>query len=140
MKTKERILHSVLFECLALLILILFAKLYLQRDLAFITGLSILLSVIAMLWNYVYNIIFDRYAGSERITRTLTLRIMHGVLFEMGLLASTLPILMLMLDIGFWQALKLDIALAIFFLVYAVIFNWVYDLTRHHFVSAKPVP
>jgi uncharacterized membrane protein len=134
MSTKERIFHSLLFEIIALCLLILFASLFSGLALGSITGLAVGLSLTAMCWNYVYNLIFDKYFGTNRITRSLSMRIGHAVVFELGLLVVTLPAIMWMLNIDFISALILDMGMIIFFLIFTIVFNWCYDITKHKLV------
>ena len=79
-------------------------------------------------WNYIFNIGFDHVFGSERATRGLKLRLIHGLVFEMGILVVTLPLIMWVLDLSFMTALLMDIGFALFFFLYAIAFNWVYDV------------
>jgi uncharacterized membrane protein len=134
MSTKERIFHSLLFEIIALCLLILFASLFSGLALGSITGLAVGLSLTAMCWNYVYNFIFDKYFGTNRITRSLSMSIGHAVVFELGLLVVTLPAIMWMLNIDFISALILDMGMIIFFLIFTIVFNWCYDITKHKLV------
>ncbi|KLV09464.1 hypothetical protein C9I92_14110 [Photobacterium ganghwense] len=130
MSVKERILHSVLFELFALSLMMLGAKLFTQHNPAEIGAIGFALSLMAMTWNYLYNLMFDRLFGAERLSRTLITRISHALGFEGGLLLVTIPFLMWALQLDFWTVLILDISVVLFFLVYALIFNWSYDLLR----------
>jgi len=82
-----------------------------------------------MLWNYVYNLGFDH--AMQRLTggtaKTTRIRVAHAVLFELGLLMIMLPLVAWYLQISIWQALVMDIALALFYMGYAFVFNWGYD-------------
>jgi len=130
MNTKERIIHSILFEVVALAFVITAAKLFTDVELSLVTGLAISLSLIAMCWNYIYNLGFDRKFGNERINRSFKIRIFHGLLFELGLTIITLPLMMWVLQLDFWTVFVMDIGVVLFFFVYAIIFNWCYDLAR----------
>jgi len=136
MSTKERIFHSLLFEVIALILLIPLGSLISNIDMKSMTGLAIGLSLTAMFWNYVYNLIFDKYFGGNRIVRSLIMRIGHAIGFEFGLLIVTLPAIMWVLNIGFINALILDMGMLIFFIVFAMMFNWCYDLAKHQLVSS----
>lgn len=137
MSTKERIFHSLLFEIIALILLIPLGSLISNIDMKSMTGLAIGLSLTAMCWNYVYNLIFDKYFGENRIDRSLVMRIGHAIGFEFGLLIVTLPAIMWMLNIGFINALILDMGMLIFFIVFAMMFNWCYDLAKHQLASSS---
>ncbi|MGI9293854.1 MAG: PACE efflux transporter [Pseudomonadales bacterium] len=134
MSTKERIFQMVLFEVVALVILVGAAMLFIEKEVFTVTGLAIALSVIAMLWNYAYNLGFDKVFGGDRITRSLKMRIAHGAGFELGMIAVSFPVIMWALKLGFLAVLILDIAVVLFFFVYAIVFHWVYDVVRHNLI------
>jgi len=130
MKTRERIYHSVLFEVVALTLIISGTLLFTDESPTLIGSLGFTLPMIAMGWNYVYNLGFDHLYGTNRISRTLTIRVVHSLGFEGGLLILTIPIFMWVFSIGFIEAFILDIGVACFFLIYATIFNFLYDHIR----------
>lgn len=136
MFTKERVIHTLLFEAFALVAMVIIGMLVMQENVATLSGLAIVLSLIAMAWNYFYNVVFDKIFGAERIARTLVTRIWHGLGFEGGLVIFTLPLMMWWLDLDFLSALLLDLGAVVFFLVYAIVFNWLYDIIRHRFFNA----
>ncbi|MGF1702569.1 PACE efflux transporter [Photobacterium makurazakiensis] len=127
MTIKERILHSVLFEVFALLIIMVGTSLFTSHNPAEVGGLGLMMSLIAMVWNYVYNLGFDKVFGDERLSRKMGLRVVHGIGFEFGLLFATIPLLMWILQLDFWTVLILDIGIVIFFLVYSILYNLAYD-------------
>ena len=130
MSIAERIFHSILFECIALLLLTLAARVMTDEPLLKMAGLALCLSLIAMAWNYVYNLLFDKIYRGERVKRTLKIRIIHGIFFEIGLTLIHFPIIMWWLKLDFLTVLILDIGIVIFFLIYAIIYNWIYDHSR----------
>ena len=87
-------------------------------------------ATIATGWNYLYNLIFDhallRIAG--HVKKSITLRVFHAVLFEVGLLLVLLPFIAWYLQVSVLEAFLMDISFAVFYLVYAFIFNWLYDV------------
>ncbi|EGU38163.1 hypothetical protein VII00023_19544 [Vibrio ichthyoenteri ATCC 700023] len=125
MQTKERIFHAVTFEMIALAIIIPTA--------AFITGKAsgdlviVGLSLFTVVWNYFYNILFDRWFGNERSNRSLALRIGHTFGFEGGLIFLSVPTIAWFLQIGIGAALLLEAGFLVFFFFYATGFNWCYD-------------
>ena len=136
MSTKERIFHSLLFEGLALIILIVLGNLVGGIDTSTMTGVAIFMSLMAMTWNYVYNLIFDRWFGENRIERSMTTRILHSIGFEIGLLFATVPFLMWALQMDFLSVLILDMGMVIFFLVFSVVYNWIYDQVRYRLIAS----
>lgn len=87
-------------------------------------------ATLATLWNYLFNLGFDRamihWVGHSQ--KWPTLRVLHALLFEAGLLAMLLPFIAWHLQIGIWAALVMDLGFAGFYLVYAFVYNWAYDL------------
>ncbi|MGF1724930.1 PACE efflux transporter [Photobacterium nomapromontoriensis] len=138
MTIKERILHSVLFEVFALLIMMIGASLFTNHNPAAIGGIGLALSLIAMGWNYFYNLGFDKIYGADRLARKIGTRIAHGIGFEAGLLLVTIPVLMWALQLDFWTVLILDLGIVIFFLVYSIVYNWIYDQVRAKYFHTKP--
>lgn len=133
----ERVLHAVLFEFFAIVFTVILTSLLTEHSTGLLASVIVMISVIAMVWNFVYNWLFDKVVTGERIARGLGIRIVHSVLFEGGLLVFTVPLVMYMLDIGWWQAFVMDIGMTLFVLVYSVIFNWVYDYLRLKFIKSN---
>ncbi|UYN98496.1 MAG: PACE efflux transporter [Devosia sp.] len=127
--TADRIRHAISFEVIGILLatpLAAFAFHLPGGDSAVVIVAS---ATVAMLWNYVYNLGFDHIMVKVRgsTEKSTAIRVMHAVLFELGLLALMLPAIAWYLGISLWQALIMDIALAAFYMVYAFVFNWAYD-------------
>jgi uncharacterized membrane protein len=99
------------------------------------SGLAIMLSLIAMLWNFIFNILFDKVYGEDRNSRKLWLRIQHGFWFELGMLVFSFPVMMWVLQLDFVTVFLLDVGAMVFFLLYAIAFNWIYDITRVRFLA-----
>lgn len=137
MKTKERIFHVLLFELIALVLLTILAVFITGDSVLKMTGLAVALSVIAMCWNYIYNLGFDKIYGSNRIKRSLSVRLIHGGAFELGMMIISFPVIMWWLAMGFWQVLLLDIGAVAFFLLYSILYNWVYDQLRFRLFGLK---
>jgi uncharacterized membrane protein len=127
--TADRIRHALSFEVLALLIVTPLASWIFGFAMLDIGVLAVAASTLATLWNYVYNLIFDRAMLRllGRVQKTLRDRVVHAVLFELGLLIVLIPIIAWYLNIGLWQAFVMDASFSLFYLVYAFVFNWAYD-------------
>jgi uncharacterized membrane protein len=129
-RTGDRIRHALSFEIIALVVVTPLGAWVFGKPL-FDIGVVVLVSAtIATLWNYLYNLWFDhalvRLRGDVR--KTVPIRIIHAVLFEGGLLVVLMPFIAWYLGIGLIEALVLDISFAAFYLVYAFVFNWLYDV------------
>jgi len=127
--TADRIRHAISFEVIGIILatpLAAFAFHLPGGDSAVIVVAS---ATVAMAWNYVFNLGFDHAmvrlrGGTEKTT---PIRVLHALLFELGLLTLMLPAIAWYLQISIWEALIMDIALAAFYMVYAFVFNWGYD-------------
>lgn len=135
----ERIFHAVLFEVLAVLLTIVGLILFTEHQLMAVSGLVILISLIAMVWNFIFNWIFDYFFPASRETRGLKIRLLHVILFEGGLLCMTLPLVAYILKVSLWQAFMIDLAMTVFIVIYTLIFNYIYDHTRAMIVKKKYV-
>jgi uncharacterized membrane protein len=127
--TADRIRHAVSFEIIGIIIATPLAALAFHLPGEHSAVLVVASATVAMLWNYIYNLGFDhlmqRLTGST--AKSGRVRVAHALLFELGLLLIMLPLVAWYLGISLWQALIMDMALALFYVAYAFVFNWVYD-------------
>ncbi|WDE13942.1 PACE efflux transporter [Thalassomonas haliotis] len=140
MTHKERIFHMVLFEALALLLLTL-AAIYMTGKAALsMGGLAVGLSLIAMVWSYLYNLGYDHYFGADRSRRKIAERILHGLAFELGMVILSFPVIMYVTQLDLLSVFLMDMGVVLFFLVYAVLFNWAYDIIRKQVMLRQTSP
>lgn len=127
--TLDRIRQALAFEILGILIVTpLFSWLF-GHGMAEIGVLAIISGTLATVWNYLFNLGFDHALLHRRGTahKTLRLRIVHAVLFELSFMALLLPVVAWWLGISLLEALLLDLSFAAFYLVYTFVFTWGYD-------------
>lgn len=122
---KERLAHMSLFELGGLVIVTPLATWLSGHDMAEIGILAAGLATAAMLWNLVWNWCFDRMVPTRQ--RSLMQRFAQAFGFELGLLIMTLPAVAWWLNVGLVEAFWLDAGFMLFFLVYAMVFNSVFD-------------
>ncbi|WP_028867030.1 PACE efflux transporter [Psychromonas arctica] len=139
MKPIERIFHAVLFEVLAVALAIIILTIFTNHDAESLSGTMIVVATIAMTWNFIYNWGFDRMVTGDKTKRTVPLRIVHTIIFQAGLLVVTIPVIALMLNISFWQALMMDISVTICITIYAFLYNLIYDHTRAFIVRVPAI-
>ena len=90
--------------------------------------LAVVLSVIALCWNYLFNALFERWESRQHVRdRSFARRLSHATGFEGGLTLLLVPVMAVWLDISAWAALVANIGLWAFFFVYAIGFTWVFD-------------
>ncbi|WP_260259172.1 PACE efflux transporter [Vibrio intestinalis] len=127
MQTKERIFHAITFEAVALAIIIPSAAMITGKATGSLAVVGIGLSLFTVVWNYFYNIWFDRWFGYDRANRSFKLRVGHTFGFEGGLIFLTVPTIAWFLQISIGAALLLEAGFLVFFFFYATGFNWLYD-------------
>ncbi|WP_444464823.1 PACE efflux transporter [Rhodobacter capsulatus] len=88
---------------------------------------SILVTFVALLWNLVFNRGFEALEDRLGLRRTLGLRALHALGFEGGLFLVTVPLYMAVYGVGPAEAVAMEAALLVFFLLYTFIFTWGFD-------------
>ncbi|PHQ24595.1 hypothetical protein CLH62_17040 [Marinobacter guineae] len=127
--TKDRIRQAVSFELIGIFLSVPLAALAFSFDLGKTGILGVVGATLATLWNYVFNLLFDH--GLKKLNgsthKSLTIRFLHAISFELGLMMAFLPIIAWWMDISLLEALIVDLAFIAFYLVYAFVFTWCYD-------------
>ena len=127
---KDRLRHAVLYEIIGLLLAVPLAAWGFQTDLARTGALGIFFSILAMVWNMVYNHWFDVLLvrnGRNPAQRGFLLRVVHAVLFEAGFIVISVPAIAWWLSLSLLKALAMDFGFTLFYLGYTYVYNWVYD-------------
>ncbi|AJI94917.1 bacterial Transmembrane Pair family protein [Yersinia ruckeri] len=133
----ERIIHAVGFEVIAVGICAPLGAWLLNRSVLQIGTLAVMLSTVAMLWNIIYNSLFDRIWLVSCVAKTLRVRIWHAFGFEAGFVLIGVPIAAWMLGISWRQAFMLEIGFFLFFLPYTMAYNWLYDTLRARVIASR---
>lgn len=90
--------------------------------------LAVAASCIAVVWNLIFNTLFEAWEARQRVRgRSVARRVAHAIGFEGGLVAALVPLIAWWYGISLLEALGLDLALVVFFLVYTFVFNWIFD-------------
>lgn len=130
MSLLERTFHALLFEILAVLFTTAGMAWFTDHNISALFGTIVSISLIAVLWNFVFNYFFDTVFTGAREQRSVRLRLFHTIAFEVGLLIFTIPLVAYILQVDFWSAFVMDIGMTLFIMVYTFIFNWCYDHLR----------
>ena len=130
MRTRnDRLRHAIGFELIGLFIAAPLASWATGIHLSHMGPLAIFFSILATVWNYVYNVGVDKlllkFQGHTH--KSMWQRVIHAIGFEGGLLLAAMPIMSLWLGITLLEAFFLDLGFAIFYLVYAFVYNLSYD-------------
>lgn len=137
MTLKERVLHSILFELGAITLATVLVLAFSDVQTGSAIGVSVVMAVMATVWNFVFNYGFDKLFTAPRETWGFGLRVFHTVAFETGLLVFTMPVIAYLLGLTLWQAFLADVGLTVTITVYAPIFKWIYDNIRLKFIEKK---
>lgn len=125
---KRRVIHTLSFEVIALIIAVPLFTWVLGTGLKHIGIMTLVMSLIAMIWNMSFNKLFELWEARQRSQhRTIKRRVMHALCFEGGLLVATLPLIAWWMQMSIWQALLTDLGFMLFFLIYGFVFNWSFD-------------
>lgn len=128
--TRDRIRHAISFEVIGLLLVTPLGALAFGKPLHDIGVVAVVSASIATGWNYLYNLGFDhallRLRGA--VQKTVAIRVLHAISFEAGLLLVLLPFIAWYLGVTLLEAFLMDLSFAVFYLVYAFVFNWLYDV------------
>ncbi|NTJ62261.1 PACE efflux transporter [Agrobacterium rhizogenes] len=137
---KDRVRHAVMFELIGLAIFTPGAALLFDQPLEHMGIVGIISATAATVWNFVYNVGFDKAMMRVRgsVQKTIPIRIAHTALFEAGLIVVLIPFIAWYLGISLMAALAMDIAIVAFYLVYAFFFNIAYD--RVFPIGIRPMP
>lgn len=126
---QDRVRHALLFEVCGLLIFIPGGAVLFDLPADHLGVVGIVTSVVATIWNFFFNLGFDKALLSIRghVRKTLSLRVFHAVLFELSLTAILLLPIAWYLDIGLLETLLMDLSMVVFYTVYGFVFNLAYD-------------
>ncbi|ABB37149.1 transmembrane pair domain-containing protein [Oleidesulfovibrio alaskensis G20] len=131
MRTRmDRIRHTLLFEAVLMVLLILILPPLLGVSVQKIGGLSVIMSMLAMGSNFAYNVMFDKILlalGKPLLPRPFITRAVHAVCFELLFAALTIPVIMWWLNFTFIEAIIYDAGFLVGIPVYAFLFNLTYD-------------
>lgn len=126
--TQRRVVQALLYEAFAIIAVGPALALIFDESAASSIALAVIMSVVALAWNYLFNALFERWESHQPIKgRSLWRRTLHGLGFEGGLVVLLVPLTAWWLQITLLQALATEIGILLFFLAYAVAFHWAFD-------------
>ena len=136
--TRRRVLQALLYEAIAIAVVGPVLSVAFDKSPTSTLGLALVLSGIALTWNYVFNGLFEHWESRQAVRgRSLLRRLVHGAGFEGGLVIILLPVMSLWLDISPAAALVANLGLLVFFFFYAIAFTWCFDRVFGLPVSAQ---
>jgi len=137
---RRRIVYVTLYELIAIAATSVGLAALSDSSLARAGVAGLASSAVAIVWNVVFNTLFERWEARQTVRgRSLARRAAHAIGFEGGLVVTLVPLFAWWLDITLWHALMLDLGLLLFFLGYTFVFNWAFDQVFGLPASGLPV-
>lgn len=124
----RRALQAILYEVFAIAFVGPVLGLVFGEPYASTLALALVLSAIALCWSYLFNTAFESWESRQPVKgRSVVRRLVHGAGFEGGLTLILVPVMALWLDTSWLSAFLANVALLLFFFVYAIAFTWAFD-------------
>ena len=125
----RRVLQAILYEVFAIAFVGPVLSFAFDQPVSSTFALAVVLSSIALTWNYVFNMLFERWESRQAVKgRSFARRLVHGIGFEGGLTVLLIPVMSYWLDLSIFGAFLANLSLLVFFFVYAIAFTWLFDL------------
>ena len=125
---KRKIVYVSLYEIIAIVCSTWGLAAMSGHGLADSGGVAVAASCIAIVWNLIFNTLFEAWEARQRVRgRSVARRVAHAIGFEGGLIAALVPLMAWWFGISLLQALLLDLGLVLFFLIYTFVFSWCFD-------------
>ena len=136
---RRRLVFVGLYELIAIVAATLGFMLFTGRDAAHSGVISVISSVLAIVWNVTFNHLFERWEARQTVKgRSVRRRAVHAMGFEGGLALMLIPLMAWWFEVSLWQATWMEAGLLLFFLVYTYAFNWAFDHIFGLPASAQP--
>ncbi|MBG2710785.1 MULTISPECIES: PACE efflux transporter [Proteus] len=124
----RKLVYAITFETLAILLSTVLLAILSQSQSHNSLPVAIAVSVIALIWNYIFNSFFELIESKLKIKkRTVMVRLTHAISFELGLFFFTIPLYMWWYNVGFIKAISMEITILVFFFVYTYLFTLAFD-------------
>lgn len=124
----RRVLQAVLYEVFAIAFVGPVLSYAFEKPPLSTIGLALVLSSIALGWNYIFNAVFEHWESKQSVGgRSFPRRVVHGIGFEGGLVLLLVPVMAVWLNISPLSAFLANLGLLVFFFVYAIAFTWAFD-------------
>ena len=124
----RRVVYVATFELFAIFLSSLLLSGMSDGNMANALPVAVGVSVIAVIWNYVYNTLFEAWENRKgRESRTFAVRVMHTLLFEAGFILLAVPLFMWWYQVDIFTAFMMELGILVFFLFYTFIFTWAFD-------------
>jgi uncharacterized membrane protein len=125
---QRKFLQALLYETGAVILVTPIIVWVFDHDVASSFWLSVTMSTIAVVWNYLFNSGFEAWERKQSVKgRSWQRRLVHGVGFEGGWAIFFVPLIAWWLSVSWWVALITDASLLFVFFIYSIGFTWAFD-------------
>ncbi|RFP14952.1 MULTISPECIES: PACE efflux transporter [unclassified Duganella] len=125
---KRKVVYVSLFELIAVALTSSVLVLLMGHDVGHASAAAVASSVVAVVWNFVYNSMFEAWEARQAVRgRSWMRRVAHALGFEGGLVVILVPLFAWWLGISLWDAFVLDLGLVLFFMFYTFLFSLAFD-------------
>jgi uncharacterized membrane protein len=137
---KRKVVYVAAYEAIAVTVCSGGFVIFSDASLQMAGALSVATSVIAAVWNFIFNALFEAWESRQvQRGRGWQRRVVHAVAFETVLIAMFVPMIAWWLDVSPLHALAMNLGLAAFFLMYTFVFAWSFDRIFGLPLSAQPL-
>lgn len=124
----RRVVQAVLYEVIAVAVVGPILAVLFSESMGSSFALALVLSTVALTWNYIFNGWFERWEARQAIKgRSARRRLLHATGFEGGLVVILTPIMAYWLNTTLFNAFAANLSLLVFFFAYAFAFTWAFD-------------
>ncbi|HHJ1297520.1 PACE efflux transporter [Pseudomonas sp. P1B16] len=125
---KRKLVYVTFYELIGLCMSTL-GLAYLSDTEASHTGpLAVMITTIAMLWNLIYNTLFERWESRQaKRGRSVGRRVAHAIGFQLTLVVYLIPLIAWWLGMSLVEAFVVDLAFIILVPCYTFAYNWAFD-------------
>jgi uncharacterized membrane protein len=125
---KRKVVYVAAYEAIAVTVCSGGFVAFSDASLQMAGALSFATSIIAALWNFIFNTLFEAWESRQmKRGRSLGRRVVHALVFESVLIAMFVPLIAWWLEVSLLHALAMNVGLAVFFVSYTFVFAWGFD-------------
>ncbi|MCH7386439.1 PACE efflux transporter [Acinetobacter modestus] len=141
--TKRRVTYVFFYEVFSFFICAMVLAVLSDTSISHTGPLSILIAVIAVTINYLYNHVFEMWEKKQiSKKRTVMRRVVHAIGFQIVLVMILIPLIAWWMQISLIKAFLLDFSLMVLIPCYTFVYNYLFDHIfglPSHLVESKTV-
>ena len=125
---KRRVIYVTLYELIAIGAATVGLALLTGQGAGHSSVVAVAASVIAIVWNIVFNWAFERWEARQPVRgRSVARRVAHAIGFQLTLVVYLIPLIAWWLGMSLVEAFVVDLAFIILVPCYTFAYNWAFD-------------